>query len=94
MNLAITKTRFQKFSSNFLKCIILTQNGFILCRLLQGKVSVDAFSLLYAKMILAKFCLLVFDATFAELFWQFISICRSFIRDLRLSVVKRAWPSG
>ena len=38
------------------------------------KVSVDAFSLLYPKLLLAKLCLFEFGATFAELYWQFISM--------------------
>ena len=45
------------------------------------KVSVDAFSLLYFKLILKKLCLFVFGATFAEVRWQFISICSCCIRE-------------
>ena len=58
------------------------------------KVSVDAFSLLYSKLLHAKLSLFVFGATFAEWHWQVISICSCFIRDLCLSVVKLAWLSG
>ena len=36
-------------------------------RFVACKVSVDVFSLLYSKLLLAKLCLFVFDATFAEL---------------------------
>ena len=32
---------------------------------------VDAFSLLYSKLLLAKLCSFVFRATFAEWHWQF-----------------------
>ena len=45
------------------------------------KVSADAFSLLYSKFLLAKLCLFVFGASFAEWDWQFNSICSCFIRD-------------
>ena len=45
------------------------------------KFSVDAFSLLYSQLLLKKLSLLVFGATFAEMHWQFISICSCFIRD-------------
>ena len=38
------------------------------------KVSVDAFSLLFSKLLLAKLCLFVFGAKFAAWHWQFISI--------------------
>ena len=39
------------------------------------KVGVDAFSLLYSKLLLVKLSLFVFGATFAEWRWQFINIC-------------------
>ena len=42
------------------------------------KVSVDAFSLLYSKLFLAKMSLFVFGA---ESHWQFVSICSCFARD-------------
>ena len=53
------------------------------------KVNVDAFSMLYYKLL--QYVILVFGATFAEWHWQFISICSCFIRDECLSVVKLAW---
>ena len=59
-------------------------------RFVTCKVSVDAFSLLYSKLLLAKLSLFVFGATFADWQWQFISICSCFIRDQCLSVVKLA----
>ena len=58
------------------------------------KVSLNAYSLVYYKLLLAKLSLFVFGATFAELLWQFISICSCFMRDQCLSVVKLAWLSG
>ena len=54
-------------------------------RFVTYKGSVDAFSLLYSKLLLAKLSLFVFGA---EWHWQFISICSCFIRDYCLSVVK------
>ena len=45
------------------------------------KVSVDAFSFLYSKLLPAKLCLFAFVATFAASHWQFISICSYFIVD-------------
>ena len=45
------------------------------------KFNVEAFSLLYSKLLYAKLCLFVFDATFAASRWQFVSICSCFIRD-------------
>ena len=62
----------------------------------------DTFSLLYSNLLLAKLCLIVFGATFAELHWQFSSIC-SYSSDYvdivaiivtSFSVAKRAWLSG
>ena len=38
-------------------------------RFVTCKVSVDVFSLLYSKLLLAKLCLLLFGATFADLHW-------------------------
>ena len=38
------------------------------------KVGMDAFSLLYSKLLLAKLSLFVFGITFAELLGQFIRI--------------------
>ena len=55
---------------------------FYALRFVTCKVSVDAFSLLYSKLLLAKLSLFVFGgATFADLHWQFISICSCFIPD-------------
>ena len=48
--------------SQFLKCIMWLNA----LRLVSCKFSVDAFSLLYSKLLLAKLCLFVFCATFAE----------------------------
>ena len=46
----------------------------MLCDLLHAcKVSVDAFSLLYSKLLLKKLGRFVFGFTFAKLHWQFIS---------------------
>ena len=50
-------------------------------RFVTCKVSVDALSLLYFKLLLAKLCLFVFGAYFAERHWQFISICSCCICD-------------
>ena len=49
--------------------------------------------LLDFKLLLAKLCLFIFVATFAEWHWQFISICSCFFRDLCLSPDKHAWLS-
>ena len=46
------------------------------------------FSLLYSKLIHAKLSLFVFGATFAEWYWQVISLSSCFICDKCLSVVK------
>ena len=50
-------------------------------RFVACKVSVGAFSLLYSKLLLAKLCLFVFGATFAESHSNLISIGSCFIRD-------------
>ena len=62
-------------------------------RFVTCKVSVDAFSFSYSKLLLAKLCLFAFGATFAEWHWQFISIRSCFIRDYCLSMVERPWLS-
>ena len=46
-------------------------------RFVTCKVCVDAFSLLYSKLLLANLYLFVFSATVVELHSQFISICSS-----------------
>ena len=56
-----------------------------------NKVIVDAFSLLSSKFLLAKLSLFVYGAIFAELHWQFISICSCFTDDKCLSAVKLPW---
>ena len=53
--------------------------------------SVDAFIFLNSKLLIAKSSLFVFGATYAELHWQFVSICSCFIRDQFLSVVMLEW---
>ena len=63
-------------------------------RFVTFKVSVNAFSLLYSKLLHAKLSLFVFGAPFAELHWQVINICSCFIPGYCLSVVTLAWLSG
>ena len=63
-------------------------------RFVTCKVSVDAFSLSSSELLFAKLCPFIFGATFAESYWQFISICSCFVRDQCLLAVKRAWLSG
>ena len=46
------------------------------------------------QIITCEIVFILCGATFAELLWQFIGICSCFIRDLCLSVVKRAWLIG
>ena len=60
-------------------------------RFVISKLSVDAFSLLYSKLLHAKLSLFVFGAHFAESLWQVISIFSCFIRDYYLSVVRLEW---
>ena len=43
-------------------------------RIAASKVSVDAFVLLYSKLLHAKLSLFVFDALFAELHWHVIKV--------------------
>ena len=50
-------------------------------RFVTCKVRVVASVCLYSKLLLAKLCLFVFGAIFAEKHWQFISICSCFNRD-------------
>ena len=50
-------------------------------RFVISKLSVDAFSLLYSKLLHAKLSLFVFGAYFAESLWQVISIFSCFIPD-------------
>ena len=57
---------------------------FYVFRFFSCKVSVNAFSFLYSKLLRARLRLFVFSATFAEWHWQFISICSCFIRILDL----------
>ena len=45
------------------------------------QVSVDAFSLLYSKLLLAELSQFVFGSTFVESHWQFFSIRSCFVRD-------------
>ena len=59
-------------------------------RFFSHEVSMDAFSLVYPKLLLATLSLFVFGATFAESRWQYISICSCFIRDQCLSNIKLA----
>ena len=47
-------------------------------RFVTCKVSVDAVSLLYSKLLIAKSSIFVFGV---ESHWQFVSICNCFIRD-------------
>ena len=56
-----------------------------------GKVRVDAFSLLYSKLLHAKLCLFVFGATFAASHWRLkISDYWSQIKQLHMFVDERA----
>ena len=54
---------------------------FVTLRFVSCKITVDAFSLLFFKLLIAKLCLSVVGATSAELHWLFISICSCFARD-------------
>ena len=51
----------------------LYASQFVIC-----KVGVDAFSLLYSNILIAKLSLVILGA---KLYWQFVSICGCFIRD-------------
>ena len=55
-------------------------------------VWVDAFSLLYSKLLHAKLCLFVFGITFAASHSHFISLCCWFISDYVLLIAKNSWP--
>ena len=57
------------------------------------KVSVNAFSLIYSNLLLAKLCLFVFGAPFAASHWQFIIVNSCFICDWYLSSVKHSCAS-
>ena len=60
-------------------------------RFVTCKVIVDAFSLLYSKLLLTKLSLFGFCAIFADSHGQFISICSYLIRNLCLSVIELEW---
>ena len=78
-NLTNKKFDFRNFLTQYLPQFFEMHNLDIMwlyaLRFDTRKFSVDAFSLLYYKLLLAKLCLFVFGATFAEWHWQFISIC-------------------
>ena len=54
---------------------------FYALRFVTCTVSVDALSLIYSKLLFEKLSVFVFDASFAELHWQFVSIYSCFISD-------------
>ena len=64
----------QIFEMHVLYIIWLYAYQFITC-----KVSVEAFSLLYANLFHAKLCLSIIGVTLAASNWQFISIYSCFI---------------
>ena len=75
----VKPTMSRVFSSNFLHAKL---------------VWVDAFSLLYSKLLHAKLCLFVFGITFAASHSHFISLCCWFISDYVLLIAKSSWPRG
>ena len=77
-NLTIIKIQFHNFSNSIDLEIFEMHNlymvWFYALRFVTCNFSLDAFSLLYSKLLLAKISLFVFGFSFAESHWQFTSI--------------------
>ena len=71
----------QIFVSQFFEMHNLYIIWFYASQFFRCKIRLDAFSLLYSNLFLAKLCLFVFGDTFAASHSQFIGICSCFFCD-------------